>query len=211
MFLSMRAHDEQSSLVFSGVFSIVWIGEAVVTLQIKLLGGNMSVVPPGSFLVWWSCCADRTVLQFILPVRLHHRLYLIPSGHCRASQRTGFADNRADTGLHRADCLVAGCRSQYPRRLGRRPQPRRDCRVPVARLLYLDWLPLLHQLRRKYPLLLACRHFLAGYPSLSAFDLFAGLLITAKRYLMVVLPVFLSSTSVPLPMYPLKNLMIFYV
>lgn len=43
MFLSMRAKDEQSSLVFSGVFSIVWIGEAVVTLQIKLLGGNMYV------------------------------------------------------------------------------------------------------------------------------------------------------------------------
>ncbi|RHZ44959.1 Yip1 domain protein [Aspergillus thermomutatus] len=42
MFLSMRAKDEQSSLVFSGVFSIVWIGEAVVTLQIKLLGGNIS-------------------------------------------------------------------------------------------------------------------------------------------------------------------------
>ncbi|KAH2793002.1 hypothetical protein KXW19_005080 [Aspergillus fumigatus] len=42
MFLSMRAKDDQSSLVFSGVFSIVWIGEAVVTLQIKLLGGNIS-------------------------------------------------------------------------------------------------------------------------------------------------------------------------
>lgn len=42
-FLSIRAKDEQSSLVFSGVFSIVWIGEAVVTLQIKLLGGNMYV------------------------------------------------------------------------------------------------------------------------------------------------------------------------
>lgn len=46
MFLSMRAKDEQSSLVFSGVFSIVWIGEAVVTLQIKLLGGNMYVLHP---------------------------------------------------------------------------------------------------------------------------------------------------------------------
>ncbi|RJE25795.1 Yip1 domain protein [Aspergillus sclerotialis] len=42
MFLSMRASGEQSSLVFSGVFTIVWIGEAVVTLQIKLLGGNIS-------------------------------------------------------------------------------------------------------------------------------------------------------------------------
>ena len=49
MFLSMRAKDEQSSLVFSGVFSIVWIGEAVVTLQIKLLGGNMYVLSPD----WW--------------------------------------------------------------------------------------------------------------------------------------------------------------
>lgn len=43
MFLSMRAKEEQSSLVFSGVFCIVWLGEAVVTLQIKLLGGNMYV------------------------------------------------------------------------------------------------------------------------------------------------------------------------
>jgi len=42
MFLSLRASSEQSDLVFSGVFSIVWIGEAVVTLQIKLLGGNIS-------------------------------------------------------------------------------------------------------------------------------------------------------------------------
>lgn len=42
----MRAKGEQSSLVFSGVFSIVWIGEAVVTLQIKLLGGNMYVALP---------------------------------------------------------------------------------------------------------------------------------------------------------------------
>lgn len=41
MFLSMRAQDDQTSVVFSGVFTIVWIGEAVVTLQLKLLGGNM--------------------------------------------------------------------------------------------------------------------------------------------------------------------------
>lgn len=41
LFLSMRASNDQTTMVFSGVFSIVWIGEAVVTLQIKLLGGNM--------------------------------------------------------------------------------------------------------------------------------------------------------------------------
>ncbi|KIV89595.1 hypothetical protein PV10_06981 [Exophiala mesophila] len=42
MFLSMRASSDQTDLVFSGVFTVVWIGEAVVTLQIKLLGGNIS-------------------------------------------------------------------------------------------------------------------------------------------------------------------------
>ena len=41
----MSAKKDQSALVFSGVFSIVWIGEAVVTLQIKLLGGNMYALP----------------------------------------------------------------------------------------------------------------------------------------------------------------------
>jgi hypothetical protein len=39
--LSLNARDDQRSLVFSGVFAMIWIGEAVVTLQIKLLGGNM--------------------------------------------------------------------------------------------------------------------------------------------------------------------------
>ncbi|KAH0322137.1 Yip1-domain-containing protein, partial [Aureobasidium melanogenum] len=40
--LSRGAQDEQKSIVFSGVFATVWIGEAVVTLQIKLLGGSIS-------------------------------------------------------------------------------------------------------------------------------------------------------------------------
>jgi protein YIPF6 len=39
--LSIRAHADQKDAVFSGVFAMVWIGEAIVTLQIKLLGGNM--------------------------------------------------------------------------------------------------------------------------------------------------------------------------
>jgi len=42
LLLSMSASSEQKSLVFSGVFALVWIGEAVVTMQIKLLGGNIS-------------------------------------------------------------------------------------------------------------------------------------------------------------------------
>lgn len=43
--LSMCASEKQKTDVFAGVFSMVWIGEAVVTAQIKLLGGNMCVSP----------------------------------------------------------------------------------------------------------------------------------------------------------------------
>ncbi|KAL8775357.1 MAG: hypothetical protein Q9209_000365 [Squamulea sp. 1 TL-2023] len=41
LLLSMTASGEQKTVVFSGVFALVWVGEAVVTAQIKLLGGNM--------------------------------------------------------------------------------------------------------------------------------------------------------------------------
>jgi hypothetical protein len=43
LLLSIRAQKEQASLVFSGVFAMVWLGEVLVTMQIKLLGGNMCV------------------------------------------------------------------------------------------------------------------------------------------------------------------------
>ncbi|KAB8290033.1 hypothetical protein EYC80_010359 [Monilinia laxa] len=42
LLLSFRAREDQMSKVFSGVFAMVWLGEAVVTVQIKLLGGNIS-------------------------------------------------------------------------------------------------------------------------------------------------------------------------
>ncbi|KAJ4390596.1 hypothetical protein N0V93_004192 [Gnomoniopsis smithogilvyi] len=42
MLLSFNHEAKQRDEVFSGVFAMVWIGEAVVTLQIKLLGGNIS-------------------------------------------------------------------------------------------------------------------------------------------------------------------------
>lgn len=41
LLLSLNALPDQREIRFSGVFAMVWIGEAVVTLQIKLLGGNM--------------------------------------------------------------------------------------------------------------------------------------------------------------------------
>ncbi|KAA8904487.1 hypothetical protein FN846DRAFT_899217 [Sphaerosporella brunnea] len=40
--LSVCAREEQKTTVFAGVFVMVWIGEAVVTAQIKLLGGHVS-------------------------------------------------------------------------------------------------------------------------------------------------------------------------
>ncbi|PHH68653.1 hypothetical protein CDD83_6019 [Cordyceps sp. RAO-2017] len=42
LLLSFTARPHQKDAVFSGVFALVWLGEAVVTLQIKLLGGNIS-------------------------------------------------------------------------------------------------------------------------------------------------------------------------
>ena len=45
MLLSMTTNGPQKTTVFSGVFALVWIGETVVTMQIKLLGGNMFVNP----------------------------------------------------------------------------------------------------------------------------------------------------------------------
>lgn len=39
--LSMAAGEDQKTDVFAGVFTIVWLGEAVITMQIKLLGGHM--------------------------------------------------------------------------------------------------------------------------------------------------------------------------
>ena len=40
--LSITAPEDQKALVFAGVFVIVWIGAAVVTLNAQLLGGTIS-------------------------------------------------------------------------------------------------------------------------------------------------------------------------
>ena len=39
--LCLKGREQQREVVFSGVFAMVWIGMAVVTVQIRLLGGNM--------------------------------------------------------------------------------------------------------------------------------------------------------------------------
>ncbi|KAJ1913031.1 hypothetical protein IWQ60_009390 [Tieghemiomyces parasiticus] len=40
--MSLQAPNQQSAAVFTGVFVIVWVGAAVVTLNSKLLGGKIS-------------------------------------------------------------------------------------------------------------------------------------------------------------------------
>ncbi|KAK4035378.1 protein YIP4 [Parachaetomium inaequale] len=40
--LCLKSREQQREVVFSGVFAMVWVGMAVVTVQIKLLGGNIS-------------------------------------------------------------------------------------------------------------------------------------------------------------------------
>jgi len=44
--LSIHAREQQRSQVFSGIFAMIWMAEAVVTFQIKLLGGAMYVHCP---------------------------------------------------------------------------------------------------------------------------------------------------------------------
>ena len=71
MLLSWQGKAEQTDIVFSGVFAIVWIGEAVVTLQIKLLGGNMYVSPPHPSLSLVSFLL-RQILLSPVPYDLPH-------------------------------------------------------------------------------------------------------------------------------------------
>lgn len=41
--MSMMAPNHQASFVFSGVFVLIWMGQAVVSINIKLLGGTVSL------------------------------------------------------------------------------------------------------------------------------------------------------------------------
>lgn len=131
-------------MVFSGVFCLVWIGEAAVTLQIKLLGGKMYVHLSFRHCPRLSCTDVASTLQFLLSVNLHHRLHPFPSGHCRASQCAGAAYSRQNPCLSRPRRMVSSCRSQHLGRLGHRSQPSGHCRVPALHVLYRDWMSLFH-------------------------------------------------------------------
>lgn len=93
LLLSFNASASQKDLVFSGVFAMVWIGEAVVTLQIKLLGGNMSVNPRLSLIVSFvpplaspSCLFSGTWLTRLIHNTAHlHKAYASLATRCSRS------------------------------------------------------------------------------------------------------------------------------
>jgi len=46
LLMSFGASENQSQVVFTGIFSMVWMGEAICTLNLKLLGGTVYVPYP---------------------------------------------------------------------------------------------------------------------------------------------------------------------
>jgi hypothetical protein len=114
LFLSWGAGGKQKDLVFSGVFALVWIGEAVVTMQIKLLGGNMCV----SLCKYIRVYANTA--QCLLPVHLHHRLHALSARHCLASQRHWDPHHRQSARVPCPDSVVSGSWNLHHGRLGSR-------------------------------------------------------------------------------------------
>lgn len=129
--LSINARDDQRSLVFSGVFATIWLGEAIVTFQIKLLGGNMYV------LFSQEGFATKLTIssQLILPIRLHHRLHALPSRDRLPAQRPPRADYRPHTSLHCSRTLVTRSGCKHFGRQWRGEEPGLAGRVPSVRLL----------------------------------------------------------------------------
>jgi len=142
LFLSRGAKADQRDLVFSGIFAMVWIGEAVVTLQIKLLGGNMYVEhrlhPPLKLLL--------TTLQCLFPVHLDHWLHALPTRHCLAPECSWHTNDRQDTSLPRPHCMVFSSRSQHHGRLWSGQEPCWHRSIPSVCFLHCAGLHLLHQL-----------------------------------------------------------------
>lgn len=140
-FLSLGKED-QASVVFSGVFAIVWIGEAVVTLQIKLLGGNMFVV--------LSDVADTILMltreQIILPVGVHHWLHALSARYSCDHERFPPPLNTQDTGLHRLGLMVVGSWSKHPGRVWRSNESSGACAIPIICVLCWTWMLVLHYL-----------------------------------------------------------------
>lgn len=62
--LSFRAPSDQASLVFASVFTVVWVGSAVVTINAQLLGGTISFFQ--SVCVLGYCIFPMTCAAFVI-------------------------------------------------------------------------------------------------------------------------------------------------
>jgi len=160
LLLSFNARADQKDVVFSGVFAMVWIGEAVVTLQIKLLGGNMYVPrrgplshrPAPPLLPYNLLPSARSPAngscpsQLLCAERVRHWLHPLPARHRGATVRLLAAAGRPHPRLPRPRRLGAGRGHQHPRRQRRCQEPCGHCRLPPLCLLFGARLSLLHQL-----------------------------------------------------------------
>ena len=153
----MTRSGEQKTTVFSGTFALIWIGEAVVTAQIKLLGGNMYVssslpslnltglpflpfstfpstpLPSSQHMIFSYSQAIPT--QFLLPIRLPYRLHSIPPCYRRSPLSSQPNHDRPHPRLHRPDSMGNGRGYQHPGRQWRGPQSCRDCSISTLCLL----------------------------------------------------------------------------
>lgn len=79
LFLSLRAEASHRSEAFSGVFTLVWAGEAVVTLQIKLLGGNISFFQSVCIIGYtlFPLCIAAVLSAFGCPVVVRIPVYIV--------------------------------------------------------------------------------------------------------------------------------------
>lgn len=142
--LSINARQDQRSLVFSGVFATIWLGEAIVTLQIKLLGGNMYVSRDIEPILYTLLIKS----QLLLPIHLHHRLHSVPASHCLPPLRNRHTDHRTDTGLRSPRPLVTSSRCEHPGWKWSGQEQGGTGRVPSFRVLCGTGLSLLHLVAR---------------------------------------------------------------
>lgn len=150
LFLSWGAKGDQRDLVFSGVFALVWIGEAVVTLQIKLLGGNMYV---GNLQLHW---AYANTLQRVFPVCVNHRVHTLSLGHRFNSECGRHTRHCQDPSVSCSHRMVAGSWGQHHGRLRGGQESGRDCSIPAVCVLRCTRLPLLHQLKERTAFVRVC-------------------------------------------------------
>jgi hypothetical protein len=144
LFLSWGAGGKQKDLVFSGVFALIWIGEAVVTMQIKLLGGNMYVCFHSNLPRCSGVYANLE--QCLLPVRLHHRLHALSARHRLTSQCHWHPHHRQSAGIPCTYSLVPCGRCVYSRRFRCGQKSRWHRRVPSVCFLHCVGLSLFYQL-----------------------------------------------------------------